>query len=386
MKASGVSVGMILKPVLLGACGMAVLSFIWNDQVLPRSNHELRSLLTDIQRKKPSFTLREQVINEVLPGQFFLRASRIDAATNQLRDVSIYDLGDVERRRVITSDSGRMAYTPGGQDLYLTLLDGEIREIERTDPSHFDRTFFSTNLIRVKGVGNAFEETLNDTYRGDRELTICGMERVVARARWEGQQARITARLDVQNELRRAAGLLPIPREESAPDSAAVISPYCRGLQLVGRMLAPKAAQAATVTQDDHSLGEDPRIRAAKLREASYMVEIQKKLAISAACIVFALVGVPMGLRFPRGGVGLVLGMSLVVYTIYYVGLIAGEDLGDGLILSPFFSMWIPNIIFGTLGLIGLWVVRREGSTARGGDWSDLRHALFKWLPGRRKA
>jgi len=387
MKANGVSVGQILKPVLIGAFGMALLSFFWNDQVLPRSNHELRSLLTDIQRKKPSFTLREQVINEVLPGQFFLRASRIDAATNQLRDVSIYDLGDVERRRVITSDSGRMAYTPGGKDLYLTLLDGEIREIERTNPAHFDRTFFRTNLIRVKGVGNAFEQTLNDTYRGDRELTICGMERVVAKARWDGVQARAIARLDVLNDMRRAAGLGAIPRSDSQPDSTAVLSAYCNGLKLVGRVLGPKTASAATrpAAQQDDSLSEDPRVRSARLREASYMVEIQKKLAISAACVVFALVGVPMGLRFPRGGVGLVLGMSLAVYTIYYVGLIAGEDLGDGLILSPFLSMWIPNILFGTVGLLGLWIARREGSTARGGDWADFRHALLGWLPFRRR-
>src|SRR6266550_1039593 len=50
------------------------------------------------------------VINEVVPGQFFLRAARIDGNTNKLKDVTIYDLGDAERRRIITADSGRMAY------------------------------------------------------------------------------------------------------------------------------------------------------------------------------------------------------------------------------------------------------------------------------------
>src|SRR2546426_4075141 len=48
----------------------------WSDQVLPRSNHRLRTLLVDIQRKKPSFSLKEQVINEVVERQFFLRAAR----------------------------------------------------------------------------------------------------------------------------------------------------------------------------------------------------------------------------------------------------------------------------------------------------------------------
>ena len=162
MKASGVSLGQMVRPVILGAGVITLLSLAWNDQVLPRTNHRLRALLTDIQRKRPSFTLREQVINEVLPGQFFLRAARIDQATNRLRDVTIYDLGDAERRRSITADSGHMAYTPGGADLYLTLLDGEIREINRSEPAHFDRTFFRTNVIRVAGIGNQFDRTESD--------------------------------------------------------------------------------------------------------------------------------------------------------------------------------------------------------------------------------
>src|SRR5437879_234569 len=100
LQASGVSVGRVIAPVLGGATVVALLSFLWNDQVLPRSNHRLRTLQVDIQRKKPSFTLKEQVINEVVPGQFFLRAARIDPNSNKLKDVTIYDLGDAERRRI----------------------------------------------------------------------------------------------------------------------------------------------------------------------------------------------------------------------------------------------------------------------------------------------
>src|SRR5881409_2042371 len=127
MKANGISIGRIIAPVLGGAAVMTMISLFWNDQVLPRSNHTLRTLLVDIQRKKPTFQLKEQVINEVVPGQFFLRAARIDPATNKLKDVTIYDLEDAERRRIINADSGRMDYTPGGTDLYLTLLGGEIQ-------------------------------------------------------------------------------------------------------------------------------------------------------------------------------------------------------------------------------------------------------------------
>src|SRR6266498_1828828 len=113
MQASGISLVRAIAPALGGATAVAVLSFLWSDQLLPRTNHRLRTLQVDIQRKKPSFTLKEQVINEVVPEQFFLRATHIDPNTNKLKDVTIYDLEDAERRRIITARSGRMRIPPG---------------------------------------------------------------------------------------------------------------------------------------------------------------------------------------------------------------------------------------------------------------------------------
>ncbi|OLD64502.1 MAG: hypothetical protein AUF70_00440 [Gemmatimonadetes bacterium 13_1_20CM_69_60] len=123
--------------------------------------------------------------------------------------------------------------------------------------------------------------------------------------------------------------------------------------------------------------GEEQRLHAARERAAAYEVEIQKKYAIALACLVFALVGAPIALRFQRGGVGLVLGVSVAVFTVYYIGLIGGEELGDRLILSPFFAMWTPNLIFAIAGLFGLWRIRKPGNSPHGGDWSDL---LPAWI------
>jgi lipopolysaccharide export system permease protein len=433
MQAGGVSVTRLVAPVLGGAAGVALLSFAWNDQVLPRSNHQLRMLQVDIQRKKPSFTLKEQVINEVVSGQFFLRAARIDATANKLKDVTIYDLGDPERRRVISADSGLMAYTPGGRDLYLTLQDGDIREVNRSDPTQFDRTFFITNRMRVAGVGNSLERTTNDTYKSDREMTICEMRRAAADARREVGNAADEGRRVIENDLRRLAGLTPRPlsplsfARDTAPPGV-----YCRVLQRLAAWLGPqesiaqapqsrqaappalaaplapqpvrvRPAQQPRPAQPRHpapppprftlppphvqaarpssppvyvtagaGVGEEQRLLSARQREAMYEVEIQKKYAIATACLIFALVGAPVALRFQRGGVGLVIGMSVAVFTVYYVGLIGGEELGNRLIVSPFFAMWTPNVIFGIAGLLGLWLIRKPGNAPHGGDWSDI--------------
>jgi lipopolysaccharide export system permease protein len=420
MKASGISVGRLLLPVVGGAMLVALVAFFWNDQILPRSNHALRTLLVDIQRKKPTFQLKEQVINEVVTKQFFLRAARIDPAANTLSDVTIYDLEDPDRRRIIMADSGRMAYTPGGTDLYLTLRDGEVHEFKRSDPHHFNRTFYSVNRIKVAGVSNTFTQTENDTYRGDREMTICAMEEVVARARRDMDRTERDALIGVSGEMRRLIKLAALP---AAPFDTTLPPPslYCRALSALERIITPTAAQAQgggvrqsttpppapgprgppavvpprprpvperpTATAVPYSVQQmaltayEQQLRGARMRAATYQVEIQKKLAISAACIIFALLGVPIAIRFPRGGVGLVIGTSLAVFSIYYVGLIVGEEFGDRLIVPPFFAMWTANLLFLILSIPLLWTVGRAGSSAHGGDWQDMKRALARWIP-----
>ena len=418
MKSGGVSVGRLLVPVLGGATGIAILAFAWNDQVLPRANHSLRMLLVDIQRKKPSFSLKEQIINEVLPGQFFLRAARIDPAENTLKDVTIYDLGDAERRRIISATNGSMAYDPAGRNLYLTLHDGDIRQVDRTDPTQFNRTFYHTNRIRVVGVGNTLERTEEDNYRSDREMTICEMRRVIKTSNEDMAQAVRDEDIAVVNDLRRLAGLAPLPVATTvAATDSTPIGAYCRILRSLSGWLSVRTAAAQTPVrpplppppppiharpQDDdrgRRLGADAqrqivpplvtagvtasaeaRIRGALDRRATHQIEIYKKCALAVACVVFALLGVPIGIRFARGGVGLVIGVSLIVFTIYYVGLIGGEELGNRGTVSPFVAMWSANILFASVGLVALWLTRRPGHSVSLGGWSDVRDTVGRWL------
>jgi lipopolysaccharide export system permease protein len=109
----------------------------------------------------------------------------------------------------------------------------------------------------------------------------------------------------------------------------------------------------------------EDRVRSAAIRAANYEVELHKKYAIAAACIVFVLVGVPLAVLFPQGGLGVVIGASLAIFSVYYVCLIGGESLANRLIISPFWAMWTPNVIFTALGLWGLWYLRRQGTLPR---------------------
>ncbi len=151
-----------------------------------------------------------------------------------------------------------------------------------------------------------------------------------------------------------------------------------------GAVLAPSLGGG--ITQPAGVVMETARSQmlTARAQMNQFAVEIQKKFAISMACVIFVLLGAPIALRFPRGGVGLVIGVSLGVFGLYYVGLIAGEALADRAILGPFWAMWSANILFTLAAMILLSRMGHESATARGGDLTELADA-FKRLFRRRR-
>jgi lipopolysaccharide export system permease protein len=400
MRANGISVYQILAPVLLWGAFMAALNFAFVDQLLPRSNARLRALLIDIGRKKPTFELREQVINEVPPSKYFLRASRIDPATGRLRGVTIYDVGGEASRRIIYADSGSMAYAEGQTDLSLRLYDGSIHQYRPAEPTRFQLTYFSVNDIRVKNVFDELQRNTSESVRGDREMSTCEMLSVIRDAKREQAEARRDRRELVLGDLRALLGLPPLPQpREMAPDSSR--GGYCRWLESLQAILLPGTVQAQAPAQGKPLPGQASvrsriklsswsevataadRVRESDRRADRYGVEVHKKWAISLACISFVIIGIVLALRFPRGGIGLVIGAGLLVFSIHYVGLTAGESLADRGYLSPWVAMWSPNILLTIVGVIGTLRVSRESGSTRGGDLQEMidgvRH-LFRRL------
>lgn len=90
----------------------------------------------------------------------------------------------------------------------------------------------------------------------------------------------------------------------------------------------------------------------AAARAVAYQVEIQKKLALPAACLVLALAAVAIAFRFPRGGIRLVMGASAILFIGYYISLVVGEALADQRVISPGVGMWTANVILLSIVLL----------------------------------
>jgi lipopolysaccharide export system permease protein len=144
---------------------------------------------------------------------------------------------------------------------------------------------------------------------------------------------------------------------------------------------------AQTEIADNISHAADVKLRYEISQRAKnrYEIEINKKFALAAACVIFVILGAPLALRFPRGGVGLVLLVSLVVFALYYVGLIGGESLANKGIINPFWAMWGTNVILTAVGVVLLFRMGREDSSGRGGHWGDRLDRLREMLRARRR-
>jgi len=108
-----------------------------------------------------------------------------------------------------------------------------------------------------------------------------------------------------------------------------------------------------------------------------YQVEIQKKYSIPFACIIFVMVGAPLAIRMGRSGMNMAIGLSILFFLVYYVGLIGGEKLADRGFVNPFLAMWAPNLIFGALSVYFLRKAAREQALA---DWTwvSVIRSLFR--------
>ena len=351
MKASGISLGRITAPVVLLATILAAGLVQFNDTILPESNHKLSLLLGSIARKSPVFILPEREVNEVSDGKLFLVAQKNEQARNLLIDVTIWDVQNVDARRIIYADSAEISLVSSGEqeDLYLTLFDGVVNESSAEAPDRLQQVFFDLNHLRVPGVGNAFSRGESGA-RGDRELSIDSMRAKVVANEKASADARVKSHATSVAWTESFLGGLALA-DTIPPDTMDAV---IQGWRTGRRVGSPQAAAGNFRTL---ALSETQYNQAAN----RYEVEIWKKYSIPFACIVFVLIGAPIAVRYRRAGVALVVGVSLVVFCAYYVALIGGEHLADREHLSPFWAMWAPNALFGIVGFVAFFQARRAG-------------------------
>ncbi len=342
IKASGVNLLRVLVPLLIAGALLMVGMIEFNDRVLPDLNKRSRLLWADISAMRPTLVFRSGIFITDIPGYLVL-LDKIDHSTSRVESVNITDTRDPTKPQIIVAEYGYLEMTDGGRNMRFTLYNGEVHSLDTRDPNNYRRVSFEEYIKNVSDVKSELVRTDTD-FRNDREMSISDMQDRVDKARMtvEPFRQRIGAALEVRASQLFSDGFV-VEQTDSITDSAAF-----------SQIRQDAATLLRQVERGYQQLESQQKV------VNKYSIEIHKKYSIPAASLAFVLLGAPLGILTRRGGMGVAIAISIVLFTIYWAFLIGGEDLADRGLMSPFWAMWIANILLGALGLYLLYIVASE--------------------------
>ena len=345
IKASGGSLIRMMLPVILAGAILTTGLFWFNDRVLPEANHQAKILMSDIKRKKPTFSLESGRFSSDLDGYTIL-TRQVDSLTGDLFGVTIYDHRKVNMLNVVSADTGQVKFNNDFTKLVLTLYDGEIHQMEPGGVKSYRVIDFKKHIISIPASGFSFERTDEDVMsRGDREMRIADMRKITVDSDKKSDEATGRINLELQEHFGYLSGL-PDTSKQKIINFGDIKMPKLTEKEILTRVNKRLGFLRSKIQSDLYQENEYTR------RSRQYEVEIQKKYAIPFACLVFVFVGCPLGIITKGGNFGISAAITLGFYIIYWVCLIGGEKLADRGFLSPVFSMWLGNIVIAVMGII----------------------------------
>ncbi|MDL1894278.1 YjgP/YjgQ family permease, partial [Sphingobacteriales bacterium CHB3] len=348
----------------------------FNNDVLPEANHRAKTLTMDIRRKRPTFSMVAGLFSQEIQGYSMLVKKTFERS-NDLEGITLYDYTNPNSNVVITAERGTISFSQDARKLIMDLHKGEIHELNLANMVEYKRVRFENHRIVTDVQGFDFERTEEGTVmRGDRELSAHVMQHIVDSLQQSRQMLDSGLQnLVIQDMERLLTGLVP-PKPAPPTEGQIQFGTFNMPAQLLQTTIrGTESAETRVRVTSSTVQNELLRIDMENRRIDQYKVEIHKKYSIPIACIVFVLVGVPLGIMSRRGGFGIAATLSFGFFLMYWAFLIGGEKLADRNLLSPFWGMWAANIL---LGIIGVYLTLRIGKEAVVIDWGFMRRLIPK--------
>ncbi|HER08370.1 MAG TPA: YjgP/YjgQ family permease [Bacteroides sp.] len=366
-KSSGISLVRIMAPLMVISFIVSVGAFFFANDVMPVANLKMRSLLYDIQQQRPELTIRPGVFDNTLEG-YSIRIGDRDHRTNLLRDIWIYDHTDDQGNVSVTvADSGYMKMSADEKHLLLTLYNGrsyiELQDQKKENrhiksyPHRRDRFDKQEMIIEMTGFGlNRTDERL---FRNSYAMMNLSQlqhfdDSLTADMDLYKEKIRTTVDQALVGKPKKALLSPPAPVSDTTvklaePEEPRVVqihvdSAFNELTKLERRRAITQAINFARSNKsfiNTHaSTGE---WKVSRLRR--YQIEIHRKFTLSLLCLIFFFIGAPLGAIIRKGGLGVPVIVSVLLFLIYYVISITGEKFARDNIMQPFWGMWISTFI-----------------------------------------
>jgi lipopolysaccharide export system permease protein len=344
LKASGISLYKMMISPILGGFVVGYLLLLFNNDVLPDANHQAKVLMQDISRQKPTLSLEPGVFSQEV-SNYAILVREINKNSGELTNVTIYDYTNPNKINVVTALKGRIFFSKDQTKLIMDLRNGEIHESGVGQTNLYRKLVFEKHRIAMDADQFSFQQSAPGGPRGDRELSTHDMGIIV-------------------DSLRKDRAVIDTSLSNETKKFFYMSADYLRSIPLVQNVYSKDLVLSRAIdkikTAKNVVLLNSNRIEGIKKQIDRFDVEINKKYALPAACVIFILLGAPLGVMVRKGGFGMAASISLFFFVIYWAFLIGGEKLADRDMLSPFWGMWAANVLLGAVGLLLLVRAAKE--------------------------
>lgn len=384
IKASGISLLHVMRPLIVLVALIAVGAFFFQNDVLPKAQVKMWTLLFSMKQKSPEVEIPEGVFYDQIPGyNLFVKNKNRD--TGVLYDVMIYDISrGGDNATILLADSARMAFTKDSRYLYLHLYTGEqfenLREqraLDRNVPfrreSFFDKEIlipFDANFnrldeggMRKQYVGKNIAELHHSIDSISERVDSLGKEysRDLKRSAFPG-----VLRYDYFDNKEHKGGMEltvnqygeEVEEMQVARAAGETFSSKALPLDSLIRALAP--SQQRDLYQQARSTvlrrASELEYRAMTLADEKrsirrHEIELIKKYTLSVACIIFFFIGAPLGAIIRKGGLGTPLVISVLLFLVYYIIDNTGYKMARDGHIEVWIGMWISTAALLPLGI-----------------------------------
>ena len=360
MKAAGISLLNIMRPLIVFIAFICCLSFYFQNVIGPKAQSKLWTLLLSMKQKSPEVDIPEGVFYDEIDG-YNLYVKHKDRKTGMLYDVLIYNLDKgFENAQIIKADSGRLEMTADKQHLYLHLYSGEQFENLKSQNMNqrnvpYRREAFSEKhaIIEFDSDFNMMDEGVmsNQSNSKDMRMLQASIDSISARndsvSRSYYNEA-INNTYRVGTTLNRAdSARLEQVRQQQQPIKLDSI--YRAGT------LADRQRWLSAATNNVETVSNDWNFKKTNLESSDYslrrhMTAWHEKITLSLACMIFFFIGAPLGGIIRKGGLGMPVVVSVLIFIIYYIINNTGYKMARDGNWIVWMGMWTSTAILAPLG------------------------------------
>jgi len=397
MKAAGISLIRVMKPLIITISLIATGAFFFQNDVLPVAQTKMWTLLYSMRQKSPEMEIPEGVFYDQIPGRniFVQHKNRL---TGTLYDMMIYDMSQgFDNARIILADSGKLAFSEDRTHLYLKLWQGELFENLRDAAGSnmrnvpYRRESFSLKELVIPFDANfnrLDEEGIRNQYVGknitELKATIDSVGAMIdSVGAITGREIKETPRMGVSYYTSRIVTPGKAPERVRRPDVAMgdgidVDSVFTGGGSTYRQIYLTQALSTAKRKRSEYEYR-------AMSREEELMtirrhgIEMQKKFTLSFACLIFFFIGAPLGAIIRKGGLGMPIVISVLLFIFYYIIDNMGFKMAKEGRLAVWQGMWLSSAILLPLGIFFTYKAVNDSAVFN----PDAYLNLFRKLTGR---